>query len=157
LEPNERLQHGHIGNSDIDKHDEKQIRKEQQASPASPSLIRTYKTPCRKQYIEDLKKAMRIEIQHHSQFDQFAMEDTTCPAYCRCPECKSTCTCPNDHVRIRRHSAHQQDIFIEKENYLEYWMKVHLEIIKEGTSHKQEQIQYDSEFMKNKLSQRLMN
>jgi hypothetical protein len=28
LEPNERLQHGHIGNSDINKHDEKQIRKE---------------------------------------------------------------------------------------------------------------------------------
>ncbi len=127
LEPNKRLQHGHIGNSDLDKHDEKQIRKEQ-AQDASPSLIRTHKIPCRKQYIEDLKKAIRIEMQHHSHFDQFAMVDTTCPAYCRCPDCQSTCTCPNDHVRIKRHSAHQQDIFIEKENDLEYWTKVHLKI-----------------------------
>jgi hypothetical protein len=155
LEPNERLQHGHIGNSDIDKHDERQIRKEKNLQTVSPSLIRTHKVPCRKQYIEDLKKAMRIEIQHHTHFDQFAMEDTTCSAYCRCPECQSTCTCPNDHVRVKRHSAHQQDIFIEKENDYEYWTKVHLEIIEEGTSHRQEQLQYDSEFMKNKLSQRI--
>jgi hypothetical protein len=98
---------------------------------------------------------MRIEIQHHTHFDQFAMEDTTCSAYCRCPECQSPCTCPNDHVRVKRHSAHQQDIFIEKENDYEYWTKVHLEIIEEGTSHRQEQLQYDSEFMKNKLSQRI--
>ena len=56
---------------------------------------------------------------------------------------------------MKRHSAHQQDIFIEKENDYEYWTKVHLEIIEEGTSHRQEQLQYDSEFMKNKLSQRI--
>jgi hypothetical protein len=96
---------------------------------------------------------MRIEIQHHSHFDQFAMDDTTCSAYCKFPDCNSTCTCPN--VRIKRHSAHQQEIFIMKENDLEYWKKVHLRIIEEGTQHRTEQIQYDSAFMKEKLSHRI--
>ena len=91
-------------------------------------LTRTFKRPCRREYIEDLKRTMRLVDQERNY--QFCIENTTCSKYCSCKKCRNKCTCVNDRMTKLRHNKYQQIIFRPKTNDFEYWNALHVLLIK---------------------------